>query len=101
MRITSGAQRMSRTALGQQTTAEGLVGLTGFMYAGARRVVASLWNVDDEATAALMGEFYEGMLRGRRRPADALRNAQIWMQEQSGWRSPYYCTAFVLQGDWP
>ncbi len=52
-----------QTALGKQIKGEGLVGLTrGFMYAGAPRVVASLWQVDDRATAQLMGRFYEAML---------------------------------------
>ena len=52
------------TGLGKQIKGEGLIGLTrGFMYAGAQRVVSSLWKVDDEATAELMGRFYEKMLK--------------------------------------
>src|SRR4030095_40425 len=48
-----------RTRLGKEIKGEGLVGLTrGFMYAGAPRVVASLWAVDDETTAELMKRFY-------------------------------------------
>ena len=48
-----------QTALGREIRGEGLVGLTrGFMYAGARSVVASLWQVDDESTAELMKLFY-------------------------------------------
>jgi tetratricopeptide (TPR) repeat protein len=53
-----------RTGLGKEVKGEGLVGLTrGFMYAGAARVVASLWRVDDTATAELMKLFYRRMLR--------------------------------------
>ena len=53
-----------QTALGKEIKGEGLVGLTrGFMYAGAPRVVASLWQVSDVATAELMKKFYTGMLR--------------------------------------
>jgi CHAT domain-containing protein len=53
-----------RTALGKNLRGEGLVGLTrGFMYAGAARVIASLWKVDDEATSELMKRFYKAMLR--------------------------------------
>jgi CHAT domain-containing protein len=49
-----------QTALGKEIQGEGLIGLTrGFMYAGAPRVVASLWRVDDRATANLMRLFYE------------------------------------------
>jgi CHAT domain-containing protein len=50
------------TALGKQIDGEGLVGLTrGFMYAGATRVVASLWKMDDVASAELMARFYREM----------------------------------------
>jgi CHAT domain-containing protein len=89
------------TGLGKQIKGEGLVGLTqGFMYAGARRVVVSLWNVNDKATAELMARFYRGMLRENKTPAAALRTAQLEMSQQSKWRSPYYWAAFVLQGEW-
>ena len=53
-----------QTGLGKEIKGEGLVGLTrGFMYAGAARVVVSLWNVNDKATADLMTKFYEKMLK--------------------------------------
>jgi CHAT domain-containing protein len=90
-----------QTALGKEVGEEGLIGLTrGFMYAGAPRVVASLWKVDDEATAALMKTFYEGMLRDHQTPAQALRTAQLWMRTQPNWQSPYYWAGFGLQGEW-
>jgi CHAT domain-containing protein len=91
-----------QTGLGQEIRGEGLIGLTrGFMYAGAPRVVASLWQVDDRATAELMKRFYQGMLGGERlRPAAALRAAQVAMWRQAQWRDPYYWAAFVLQGEW-
>lgn len=89
------------TALGKEIRGEGLVGLTrGFMYAGAPSVVASLWNVDDVATAELMRRFYGAMLRQGLHPAAALRQAQIEMSEQKRWLSPNYWGAFVIQGDW-
>ncbi len=89
------------TGLGKEVKGEGLVGLTrGFMYAGARRVVVSLWNVNDKATAELMARFYRGMLRENKAPATALRTAQLEMSRQRQWRSPYYWAAFVLQGEW-
>jgi len=90
-----------QTALGKEIGEEGLIGLTrGFMYAGAPRVVASLWKVDDEATAELMKKFYEGMLRDHQTPAQALRSAQQWMRTQKPWQAPYYWAGFVLQGEW-
>jgi CHAT domain-containing protein len=89
------------TGLGKQVKGEGLVGLTrGFMYAGAPRVVVSLWNVNDRATSELMAKFYQKMLRGGQRPAAALRAAQVEMWRSSPWPSPYYWAAFVLQGEW-
>lgn len=90
-----------QTGLGKEVKGEGLVGLTrGFMYAGARRVAVSLWNVNDKATADLMERFYRGMLKQNERPAAALRAAQIEMWKQKAWQSPYFWSAFIIQGDW-
>jgi len=91
-----------QTGLGKEIKGEGLVGLTrGFMYAGALRVVASLWKVDDRATSELMKRFYQGMLGPEAlSPAGALRQAQLSLWKQRQWREPYYWAAFVLQGEW-
>ena len=90
-----------QTALGKEIKGEGLVGLTrGFMYAGAPRVVASLWKVSDSATAELMQRFYRNMLGARLRPAAALRSAQVSMWKEKQWAAPYYWSGFVLQGEW-
>jgi CHAT domain-containing protein/Tfp pilus assembly protein PilF len=91
-----------QTGLGKEIKGEGLVGLTrGFMYAGAPRIVASLWKVDDRATSELMKRFYQGMLGPEAlRPAGALRQAQLSIWKQKQWREPYYWAAFVLQGEW-
>jgi CHAT domain-containing protein len=89
------------TGLGKEVRGEGLVGLTrGFMYAGAQRVVASLWKVDDVATAQLMGRFYQGMLQEGLRPTAALRRAQVEMWKQRRWSDPYFWAAFTIQGEW-
>jgi CHAT domain-containing protein len=62
------------TALGAEVRAEGLIGLTrGFMYAGASRVIASLWQVDDVATTELMRRFYDSIEHHKLSPAAALR----------------------------
>jgi CHAT domain-containing protein/Tfp pilus assembly protein PilF len=90
-----------QTGLGQNIQGEGMVGLTrGFMYAGAKRVVVSLWSVDDEGTATLMSSFYQGMLQKGLTPAAALRAAQLELWKQEQWHSPYYWAAFTLQGEW-
>jgi CHAT domain-containing protein/Tfp pilus assembly protein PilF len=90
-----------RTGLGKEVKGEGLYGMTrGFMYAGSKRVMVSLWDVQDEATARLMSDFYRGLL-GPNRPtaAAALRKAQISTWRQERWQAPYYWAGFVLQGE--
>ena len=90
-----------QTALGGEIKGEGLIGLTrGFLYAGAPRVVATLWEIDDRTTAEVMKRFYEGMLARGERPAAALRAAQVAMWRTKGWDAPYYWAAFTLQGEW-
>lgn len=89
-----------QTALGKEIKGEGVIGLTrGFMYAGARRVVSSLWMVDDAATAEMMKVFYEGMLKKNLKPASALRAAQIAMLKKDNWDAPYFWAGFILQGE--
>jgi len=90
-----------RTGVGQAVRGEGLIGLTrGFMYAGAKSVVVSLWRVDDKATAELMKRFYWYMLRANLPAAAALARAKVKMRSQPEWRSAYFWAGFVLQGDW-
>jgi CHAT domain-containing protein len=90
-----------QTGLGKEVRGEGLIGLVrGFMYAGAPRVMASMWEVDDAATAELMKLFYRGVLIEKLTPAAALRAAQIKMLSKKHWQAPYYWGAFVLQGEW-
>jgi CHAT domain-containing protein/Tfp pilus assembly protein PilF len=90
-----------QTGLGKEARGEGLIGLTrGFMYAGAPRVVVSLWEVDDAATSELMSRFYDAMLHRKLRPVEALKNAQNSMSNDPLWSSPYYWAAFVLEGEW-
>jgi CHAT domain-containing protein/Tfp pilus assembly protein PilF len=89
------------TGLGEQIRGEGMVGLTrGFLYAGSRRLLVSLWKVDDDATAALMSRFYDGLLREKLTPAQALRAAQNHLRTNTNWDSPYFWSGFVLQGEW-
>jgi CHAT domain-containing protein/tetratricopeptide (TPR) repeat protein len=89
------------SGLGKEIKGEGLIGLTrGFMYAGAPRVVASLWNVDDFATSELMKLFYHRMLKDGLPAGAALRAAQVKLSGQERWASPYYWAGFVLHGEW-
>jgi CHAT domain-containing protein len=89
------------TGLGKDIRGEGLVGLTrGFMYAGSTSVVASLWKVQDEATAELMKRFYTEMLKNGKTPAEALRSAQDSIRQIPKWSAPHYWAGFTLQGEY-
>lgn len=93
------------TALGPEIRGEGLIGLTrGFLHAGASTVVASLWSVQEYATAELMTRFYAHLWRNGRKssPGAAMRAAQLEIREMQNqrWQSPYYWAAFVVQGEW-
>jgi len=90
-----------KTALGKEINGEGMTGLTrGFMYAGAPRIIATLWDVDDFATAKLMARFYRAMEREGMKPAEALRQAQLGLWKEHSSSVPYYWAGFILQGDW-
>ena len=91
-----------KTGLGKEIKGEGFMGLTrGFMYAGAARVLVSLWDINDQSTAGLMERLYRNILGQQRlSPAAALRAAQVSMWKSKRWRSPYYWAAFQLQGEY-
>jgi CHAT domain-containing protein/tetratricopeptide (TPR) repeat protein len=90
-----------QSAQGREVRGEGIMGMTrGFFYAGAERVLVSLWNVNDQVSVELMRRFYHGMLAEGRSPAAALRAAQDEIRRQPRWRSPYYWAGFTLQGEW-
>jgi tetratricopeptide (TPR) repeat protein len=87
-----------RSGLGELVSGEGMVGVTrGFLHAGARAVVASLWAVDDEATAAFMARFYRAL--GDRLPvADALARARSELRAEARFRHPYYWAPWIVVG---
>ncbi|MBW4477584.1 MAG: CHAT domain-containing protein [Tolypothrix brevis GSE-NOS-MK-07-07A] len=89
------------TGLGKEIQGEGLVGLTrGLMYAGAERLVVSLWQVSDEGTAVFMEEFYKQMLNEGKSANEALRATQLKMWQQEKWRNPNYWAAFTFLSEW-
>lgn len=88
------------SALGKDLDSEGIIGLPrGFLYAGAKSVIASLWKVDDAATAKLMTSLYRRVGEGES-PSAALRGAQIEMAHDAQWSNPSYWAAFVLEGEY-
>jgi CHAT domain-containing protein len=83
------------TGLGKVSTGDDVVGLTrGFLYAGSNTIVASLWEVDDQATSYLMEQFYANLKKGNKR--EALRQAQLATKKK--YEHPYYWAAFELTG---
>jgi CHAT domain-containing protein/tetratricopeptide (TPR) repeat protein len=89
-----------RTGLGKQLRGEGMIGLTrGFIYAGAPRVMVSLWDVPDRETAKLMQSFYRNLLKRKLPVIEALRQAQMEMWQSARTNAPFFWAAFSLQGD--
>ncbi|MDX2000222.1 MAG: CHAT domain-containing tetratricopeptide repeat protein [Thermoanaerobaculia bacterium] len=94
--VVSGCQ----TALGREVRFEGFLGLArGFLYAGAARVVASLWAVDDRATAELLARFHRHLAAGGHSPAAALAAAQRSLRREPRWSDPYFWAGFVSYGE--
>jgi CHAT domain-containing protein len=90
-----------QTALGKEVRGEGLIGLSrGFLYAGSTKIVASLWKVDDSATAEFMKLFYKNHLQKNLPASAALRAAKLEMKKSPRYRSPFYWSAFTISGDW-
>jgi CHAT domain-containing protein len=89
------------TGLGGIARGEGIIGLTrGFLYAGARSLLVSLWPVSDEAAASLVVDFYAKLLEGRPK-ARALREAKLHtMARNPEYAKPFYWSSLVLVGDW-
>ncbi len=90
-----------RTALGAGADGQALASLTGsFLAAGSRAVVATLWDVDDAATAAFMEQFYWELGEGLP-PAEALRAAKRRLRADPRWDRPALWAAYVQVGDAP
>ena len=90
-----------RTGLGKNVRGEGLLNFSrSFMLAGTSRLMVSLWEVEDKATAEFMGRFYEKHLGEKMTAASALRAAKLDFMKDKRWRLPFYWSSFVLQGDW-
>jgi len=87
-----------QTAAGDKRAALGLAGVA--VRSGARSTLATLWAVEDQSTAQVMNQFYAAIARGQVTKAEALRQAQIALQNQPDFSHPYYWAPFVLIGNW-
>lgn len=100
LRLANGLAILSacETALGEQIGGEGVVGLAhAFLTAGARSVIASLWRVDDQATAQTMSVFHQAHAKGAS-PVAALRQARLAMLRNPSTAHPFYWAGLVLNG---
>ena len=87
-----------QTALGDDKAALGIAGVA--FQAGARSIIASLWNLDDESTAILMSQFYQELTNKKLTKAQALRNAQIKLLKSRKYKRPRYWAPYILLGNW-
>ncbi|GAB4294401.1 MAG: hypothetical protein Fur0025_31040 [Oscillatoriaceae cyanobacterium] len=86
------------TAAGDSRAALGLAGIA--IRSGARSTLATLWQVNDESTAAFMSEFYRQLSQAQITKAQALRNAQLSLLQNPKYQNPYFWAPFVLVGNW-
>ncbi|WP_244918064.1 CHAT domain-containing protein [Nostoc linckia] len=86
------------TAEGDKRAALGLAGIA--IQAGARSTLASLWSLDDESSARLIGQFYKELATKQVTKAEALRQAQLSLLKDPDYRHPIHWAAYVLLGNW-
>jgi CHAT domain-containing protein/tetratricopeptide (TPR) repeat protein len=86
------------TGSGDVSRAEGVMSLgRAFLLAGASSVTVSLWEVDDDSTAAFMTKYYSSLLSGESKP-QALAEARLGLIK-AGYKDPYYWAPFILVGN--
>lgn len=86
------------TATGDSQAALGMAGMA--VRAGAKSTLATLWSVNDRATAKLMSDFYHQLSEENLPKAKALRQAQLTLMENPWYRHPFYWASYVLLGNW-
>lgn len=86
------------TATGDKRAALGLAGTA--VKAGARSTIATLWSVNDAASAELMGHFYQALTDPKTTKAEALRQAQLRLLQSPQYSHPIYWSPYILLGNW-
>ncbi|AFY44290.1 CHAT domain-containing protein [Nostoc sp. PCC 7107] len=87
-----------QTASGDKRAGLGIAGFA--LRSGARSTLATLWSVDDQATATIMGEFYKQFANTKESKAEALKRAQMFLLTDPNYKHPYYWAPYVLVGNW-
>ena len=86
------------TAAGDKWAALGLAGMA--VRAGAKSTIATLWSVNDQATASLMSQFYEELVINHQEKSQAIREAQLALLKNPRYQHPFYWAPYVLVGNW-
>jgi CHAT domain-containing protein len=86
------------TATGDRRAALGLAGMA--VRAGTRSTIATLWSVNDQATAELMAQFYGQLIIPQTPKAEALQQAQLALLKSRWYQHPFYWAPYVLVGNW-
>ncbi len=86
------------TAAGDKWAALGLAGMA--VRAGAKSTIATLWSVNDKATATLMSKFYEELVINHKEKSQAIREAQLALLKNPYYQHPFYWAPYVLVGNW-
>ncbi len=86
------------TAAGDKWAALGLAGMA--VKAGAKSTIATLWSVNDAATARLMSQFYEELVINHKEKSQAIREAQLALLNNDRYKHPFYWAPYVLVGNW-
>jgi CHAT domain-containing protein len=88
------------TGMGKLAQGEGVLSLLrGFIYAGARNIIYSLWALEDENTARLMISFYKNLLKNKQSYPEALRQAKLSFLKKSDYAAPKWWSGMVLMGN--
>ncbi|MBO9998582.1 MAG: CHAT domain-containing protein [Cyanobacteria bacterium SID2] len=87
-----------QTASGDDRAALGLAGLA--VRSGVRSTLATLWSVNDRSTALMMGHFYRELARSGMSKAEALRQSQLMLLQNSQYDHPFFWSPFVMVGNW-
>lgn len=86
------------TATGDEKASLGLAGMA--VRSGARSTVATLWSVNDEASAELMRTFYQALAVGKKTKSQSLREAKLKLLNNAKYRHPFYWSSYILLGSW-
>ncbi|WP_017303212.1 CHAT domain-containing protein [Spirulina subsalsa] len=87
-----------QTAIGDKRATLGLAGIS--IQSGARSTIASLFDINDAATAILISHFYDNLAEPEMTKGEALRQAQVQLLQNPDYRLPYFWSSYVLVGNW-